>query len=643
MNQNKQVASLTTTRLSPLAKPFTLNRSSHQPGSMLSTHEPCVYSLQHCNHDDPFSSLLDSFRKTNLASKGDYGFGQDTLTTTLPVETATQAQEKTLLEQHPSLDLPKNGNGSEVSYGQQGVDFHKSLFGKGNDVGSSAADASIFHKGKHSVDGLNPCLRVSHGIFNKSTSTIVAKDILPNSKGSIHTADESSSFHISNCKVAPVKLSTTDMSSAKTTPQNQSSKNLGDNGSEVDSPCWKGTMAFCPTPEESSGSAQFHHVEKATEKHNSLNPRAPQFFPGVGYIKDDFVSSNSSVPVATDLLSGEDTFMKTVMEKSPVELNMGIELRHSSNICGREMAFNMLNDPQNSSVDPVLNSLCMTTQSSSKEDCLTSKGKLVTIVDVDDFVKGTKDPRSSRSISEVFPAKGHSPTPTSTTLSTQVSVVTDLLKTFEGVSKSLIESPKPDVDVMVRAIHVLSELLVQTGVDGVDSCNEHDHIIMIQKIINNLNVFSTKKCGQRIPTLDSTPADSPFCLDRSLEQRPKGLEMTRIETCTVQHQLYPQNEYMGKNRVSKDFGESGQSPFASCSNEGTEKGNEIAQDIRRRLGKKLDFDKQMHPMAFLFWNLWLDSEAEQCYTKYKTYHGLMEAGVDVSCTNVADLWCKRTN
>jgi hypothetical protein len=49
----------------------------------------------------------------------------------------------------------------------------------------------------------------------------------------------------------------------------------------------------------------------------------------------------------------------------------------------------------------------------------------------------------------------------------------------------------------------------------------------------------------------------------------------------------------------------------------------------------VDFDKQMHPEASLFWNLWLDSEAERCYRKFKTYHWLMEAGVDVNCKNVA--------
>lgn len=40
-----------------------------------------------------------------------------------------------------------------------------------------------------------------------------------------------------------------------------------------------------------------------------------------------------------------------------------------------------------------------------------SKGGDETVVDVDDFVKGTKDPKVSKSMSEGFPEKGPSPIP----------------------------------------------------------------------------------------------------------------------------------------------------------------------------------------------------------------------------------------
>jgi len=451
--------------------------------------------------------------------------------------------------------------------------------------------------GKQAVHGLSPCLTESAG-----TGTIVAEDLLLNSKGTILVDDESGTFPLSNCKVSPVKSLTTDMSSAKNTYLDQSSKTLVENDSDVDSPCWKGTRAFCQTSIENSGSVQINNVEKATEKHNSLNPLAPQFFPRIAYVKDDFGSSNSSSPVATNFFSGEHMLMKTVMAESPVELNMGIELQPSSNTRGKEKAINMINDPKNSYVDPVLNLHCKVTKSSSKEDCSMSKGKPEAVVDADNFVKGAT--KSSSPISTLA----------SSSSSSGVAVVTDLMKTFEGVSKSLSKSPKPDVGMVVSAIHVLSELLVQTSMDGVGSNNEHGHDeIMIQQTINNLNDFRTKRCVQRIPTLESTPVDHPSCHNRPLElpkvfmnlfpsyfgvQQPnwatsyivfcsifiaietdvymftfKGLEMTSIETLNDPNKLHPQNDYTKKKTVFKMFGQSGKSFFAPSS----DKGNEIAQ------------------------------------------------------------------
>ncbi|OIV95250.1 hypothetical protein TanjilG_21640 [Lupinus angustifolius] len=635
MNQGKKGTSLSTTRLSALAKPFTINPSSS------------VHSSDHSN-SDPFSSLLDSFKKTDLGSK-DY-YKVSTLT--------TQREEKTLFEQNPSLEFQKYGdfdginwshfeiveptyspNVTGLGYGKKGVDFHESLFGKGNDGGGSVDDGSMLQQGKHSVDGLkNTSIAVSDGIFNKSTGTTGGKDIVSNCIGTIHATDESSSFLMSNYKLDPLKVSTADMSSAKNAPQIQTSQSSGDSDSDVDSPCWKGTMTICPTSSTISGSEKIHHVEKATEKQNSLNPRAPQFFPGIGYIKDDFVSSKSTAPIATKLLSGESIFMKTVMTESPLELNMGTVLQSSSNISGKEKASNMLNDRKWSSANLVLNSHSMSlgTKSSSKEDCSASKGKLATIVGVDDFVKGTKDPGSSGSISGMFPANGHSLMTSSTLSSSRVGVDTGLCKTLQDVLKSLINSPNPGCQMIVSAMHVLSDLLVQTCVDSVDSYNEHDRDT-IHQIINNLNIISTKTCGQMIPTLVSTHADSSYCLDRSLEH-PKGHGVTSIKTLAVPHEPYLWNDYMQKSSISKVFAQSGQNSFASSSDQCTEMGNEIAQFIRRSLGKSLEFEKQMPSEASLFRSLWLDCEAERCYKRYKTYRCLMEAGIDVNYTNVEEFW-----
>ncbi|XP_027339724.1 uncharacterized protein LOC113853324 [Abrus precatorius] len=505
-NRNTQVALFTTSRLSPLAKPFTFNGSTFQPTS---------------------SSLFDHYPFHQLSKQREFDIVKDFSLPTFSPRITT----------------------------------------------ASVAVTGMFEKG-------------SDDVYPTGSDTTVAKDTPSKSNGTILAADESISFPSSNGKFAPLKLSTIDISSAKNSPQNQSSENIGESDSDVDSPCWKGTMTFPRSPIEISELPQIGNVEKATEKHNNLNPLAPHFFPGIRYIKDDFVSSNSCAPVVTNIVSGENMLVKTVTAEYPVELNNGIEVQQSGNTCGMGKEFNMSNDPK------------------------------------------SKDSKAIKSVSEVFPTKGLSPisVPTPTTSSSSgVGVVTDLLKTFEGVSKSLIESPKPDVGIIVNAMHALSEVLVQTCMDGVYSYNEQGYdVIMIQQILNNLNAFSSKKCGQQI----STPLNNPSC---------KGLELTSIETFNVLHKPYLQNDYAGENRVIKEVGQHGRSSLASSIVEDQDKDNESTQlqIIRRCLGKTVDFDQQMHPEALLFWNLWLDSEAERCYRKYKTYRYLMEAGMDVTCANVA--------
>ncbi|KAF1881860.1 hypothetical protein Lal_00038501 [Lupinus albus] len=108
--------------------------------------------------------------------------------------------------------------------------------------------------------------------------------------------------------------------------------------------------------------------------------------------------------------------------------------------------------------------------------------------------------------------------------------------------------------------------------------------------------------------------------------------MTRAVHC----ELYLQTDYMQKNRVSKVFAQSGQNSFASSCDQCNEKNNEIGQFIQRSISKSLEFEKQMPSEALLFRNLWLDCEAECLYRRYKTYHYLMEAGIDVNYTNVED-------
>lgn len=126
MNQNEinQLASLTTSRLSALAKPFTFNRSSSLSA------KPFVNDG---GDDDPFSSLLDSFRQSNLGSKGCYvSLNGAVKTTALSDEGGSRGVS--VFEGNPFLELDKNGDFDVVTWAQF-------------EVGSSAGDGSMLQKG----------------------------------------------------------------------------------------------------------------------------------------------------------------------------------------------------------------------------------------------------------------------------------------------------------------------------------------------------------------------------------------------------------------------------------------------------------------------------------------------------------------
>ncbi|KAF7803285.1 uncharacterized protein G2W53_042396 [Senna tora] len=385
--------------------------------------------------------------------------------------------------------------------------------------------------------------------------------------------------------------------SIKTSP-----KSLGDDDSDLDSPCWKGTMTFTQSCPEVLGSVYSQYLEKEAEKCNSLNPLAPLFIPsnaegsiclGSKKVKDDFVSSKSSVPLAINLLPEEDRQRKTVVpEVRPTELKKGVDPKCSF----------------------VLNSTCMT-QPVSTEDCSTMKRTIVTSVDGEGCSVATKDAMGRESTRGSFPTMCHSSTQSSS--SSQADVVNDLFKTLQGVSKSLIDSPKLDVQIMVNAMHVLSELLVQTRANGLDSYKEHDNDT-VQHIINNLNVFSTCYSGQMIPTLHSTHTGSPNFIGRSSEL-PKysknGVEVGSIETFSISKKLHHQSDNRGQNRVSGVTADRGQYSLSSSSGMATENGNELVQVIRRNLGKIQDVEEKLHPQALLYKNLWLDAEAALCYVR----------------------------
>lgn len=185
MNHSKTGASLSsTTRLSASAKPFMLNRCTHQSTSKFPVHsgpEPAINSCDNCS-SDPFGSLLDSFSKFNLGAKGNSVVSAPLgAAATFPVGTASQTQtQEESFSQNPTVEFQGDGDfivldgsdfdnfkefsptiycsniaglgydacdGSELDYGKQGKDYHESLVGNGSDGGGSSADRSNLPEG----------------------------------------------------------------------------------------------------------------------------------------------------------------------------------------------------------------------------------------------------------------------------------------------------------------------------------------------------------------------------------------------------------------------------------------------------------------------------------------------------------------
>ncbi|XP_028764855.1 uncharacterized protein LOC114722900 [Neltuma alba] len=386
----------------------------------------------------------------------------------------------------------------------------------------------------------------------------------------------------------------------------QTSKSLGDSDSDLDSPCWKGKMTS-QSSSEILGSVQTHDFEKELKKSNTLNPLAPQFFPGNAegssrlggkMAEDDLLSSKSSAPLAVHFLPAENKQTKTVMaDAHPVGLK-GVELLHSNNLNESVKAFNLVSDPKGCS-------------------------------------KETKDDMTMGSLRGFLPLKYHSPTSSSS--SSEAGLVTKLFETLQGVSKSLIDSPKLDVQKMINGMLILSELLLQSCVHTLDSHKQHDHNT-IQHIINNLNEFSAIYSGLMISAVQSTGLD---LRGRSLEL-PKHsgnlIEEANVETFAIPTKLHNQNDNGLRSNVSKVIAERGQYSVRSSSDVGPEKENEVFQVIRRNLGKNLDAEEHLHSQAMLYKNLWLDAEAAMCYMRRKIYLRLMETGMDVNHADLVDLW-----
>ncbi|KAM3711665.1 hypothetical protein ACJW31_01G125500 [Castanea mollissima] len=343
-----------------------------------------------------------------------------------------------------------------------------------------------------------------------------------------------------------------------------SSKVLDENDSDLDSPCWKGTLASCQSPFGVSGSVSSQRLEKEIETSYSLNPLAPQFFPSNVKGSQDYHENECGRSDFLSFQKGETSAIyvsprqyknmdSAKMGSHPYESSGGIDTRCSDDIYEMKKEFALSN---NSRTSALLNSAHM-----------------------------------------ILPSL--------------------------DVSKSLSTPPKIDVQIVINAMQDLSELLVHNCSNSLQSLNEHERDI-IQHIINNLYMFTTNRVGQKTPMPESTQTGIPSCPYKSTEHCKHSsmeLKLAWTKTMAVPHESGNQNFREGPKNYYTMFNERGLNSFCSNSDVGTEKGNDIIQlqVVTKGMRESHQIEEEVHPQALVYRNLWLEAEATICALKYKTH------------------------
>ncbi|KAE8055015.1 hypothetical protein FH972_011887 [Carpinus fangiana] len=404
---------------------------------------------------------------------------------------------------------PKNNSLPALSYGSQGTcttvsPLNSVLSANSNFLGINALDkndnSSVCNP--EEFYGLNDCnpysLKKPHVLQNGKGKEVCLDQSLIG-KGNERKSDKS----ISVDGIVPLLMVKSELQphAIKTgVSVESSSKILDENDSDVDSPCWEGLA--CRSPFGVAEPVCSINLEKESETRNSLNPLAPHFFPSnakgsIDYHENEcrrsdfssFKKGESSAVYLSGVLKNMDS---TKVGSHPSELSNGIS--------EAKKEYALVNSRSSSLIKS-----SHVVQPSLVEDYFTSNGKLVIGANAEGSLKGIKDVVHTGQTRVPVLAKEHiSPS------SSGVGLLSDLTETHQDVSKSLSTPPNIDVQIVINAMHDLTELLVQNCSNGLHSLNAYEHDI-IQRIIHKLYVFSRNRVGQRISMPESTQTGTPYC------------------------------------------------------------------------------------------------------------------------------------
>ncbi|KAB1200224.1 hypothetical protein CJ030_MR0G007803 [Morella rubra] len=457
-------------------------------------------------------------------------------------------------------------SGSALSFGSPGISTNLSAF---NPVSSVNGNFSCFNaiNNNENSRGCNSekfsALPVFDPIHLKKSHVLlnakgkeVCQDKSLTEKGSEKKSDKT----VSDDGRDPLLLATSKLQSLVIKPgvsAQNSSKMLDENDSDLDSPIWKGTLASSQFPFGVSGSASSKCLCKELETSTSLNPLAPQFFP-------------------------------TEKEYALVNTSRSSSFFNSAHIV----------------------------QPSPLGDYFRSNLRLALGTNAEGSLRGIKDVVHGGSERVPVLAKEHVLSPSSS----GVGLITDVTETRQDVSMSLSTPPKRDAQILINAMHDLSELLVQNCSNGSYSLNGYEYDI-IQHVINNLYAFSMNRVGQRTPMPESTQTGTLYSPNKSTEHcKSSSMELRVAWTKTMALPQESENNsyHEGKKSCHTGITEKELDSFSSCNGVGAEKSNDIIQVMTNILGENQQIEEDMHQQALVYRDLWLKAEAALCALKYKT-------------------------
>ncbi|GLU17630.1 hypothetical protein SLE2022_339900 [Rubroshorea leprosula] len=351
------------------------------------------------------------------------------------------------------------------------------------------------------------------------------------------------------------------------------------NDSDLDSPCWKGRQAY-QSPFQVSEPLNSQLSKDETVRRNSLNPLAPQFFPGKakrnvddhqgehdGYNSFSFPKTTA---LAVAVSSREDRLMDPFRAETYLSEVSSITGTQSSNDVlqsGKELG--LFNKSNRSSL--------LNASSSSQpyivEDYHKADSLLVTDQGAIGFVEGVNDTvhdALGSSLSFRMAESLNSP-------SSGIDVFSRFDERFQGLSKS---KPNIDNELLINAMHDLSMLLLR-NCSNIDSFNESE-CDKVQNIINNLNVCVRNRVGRRAPLPDSGHLSNSFGTLQSADHHKEMLDS-----------------------------------FSQSSDAVLERGEHVTQIVDKARKENQGIGENMHPKGLMYRNLWLETASALSLVKSK--------------------------